>query len=131
MAQLPQVVVAQRRRAAQARGVGAVVVVQAQAGVPGALVFNLQVHIHRAREAPFLHQRHHLAAGALVQLRQLGLRAIEVGHLPFLQRGHVVADGQGRIVLRTHHPHAADLGFRHLQEDDAVGHLLLGQVHVD
>ena len=33
-------------------------------------------------------------------------------------------------MLGAHHAHAADLGFGDLQEHDAVGHLLLGQVDV-
>ncbi len=130
MAALPQVVMAEREHGAQLLGVGAVIVVQARAGAPGAFVFDLEVDVHGAGELALPHQRHDLAAGRTVERRQLDLRLIEVGHLAFLQRRHLFADLQRRIVLRAHHAQTPHLGLGHLQNHDPARHLLLGQVDV-
>jgi hypothetical protein len=92
VAQLPEVVVADRGHGAQIPGVGAVVVVQADTAMPGVLVVHLQVDVHGPRALAFADQRHNLAAGALVQRRQLTLDLGEVRYIAFLQGRDIVTD---------------------------------------
>ncbi|CRQ89548.1 hypothetical protein PAERUG_E5_London_17_VIM_2_12_12_05237 [Pseudomonas aeruginosa] len=131
VAELPEVVVAQRNHRAQVTGVGAVVVVQADAGVPGILVFHLQVDVHGAGPLALAHHRQHLAAGGAVDLRQLALDLGEVGHLALLQGRHFLAQLHRRIVLGADHPDATDSGLGDLQVDHPAAHLLLRQLDVD
>src|SRR5450830_89063 len=130
VAQLPEVVVADRGHHAQILGIGAVVVVQADTGVPGALVIHLQVDVHGPRALAFANQRHDLATWALVQRRQLALDLGEVRYVAFLQGRDIVTDLHRRIVLGTDHADPADLGFTDLQVDDAALDLLLRQLDV-
>ncbi|MNF76001.1 hypothetical protein D3C84_580960 [compost metagenome] len=129
VAQLPQVVVAEAGDTAQLFGVGAVVVVQAQTGLPRVLVFNLQVDVHGPWALTFAHQRHDLATGVLVQFCQFSLHLGEVRHLAFFQRRYVVANFHRRIVLGADDTNPANLGFADLQINDAVLDLLLRQLH--
>ncbi|MNX96125.1 hypothetical protein D3C86_1284270 [compost metagenome] len=126
--QLPQVVVAKARNAAQFFGVGAVVVVQTETGLPWVLVLNFQVDIHGSGALAFAYQRHHLAPRVLVELRQFALHLGKVRDLAFLQRRYVVANFHWRIVLGADDTHPADLGFADLQIDDAVLDFLLRQL---
>ena len=128
MTELPQVVVAEAGDAAQLLGVGAVIVIEADAGRPRILVFDLQIDIHGAGALTFAHQWHDLAARRFIELRQFALDLGEVRHLAFLQRRDVVANVQRRIVFGADHAHPANLGFTDLQIDDAIGHGLLGQL---
>ncbi|MCY1511664.1 hypothetical protein D9M68_461000 [compost metagenome] len=130
MAHLPEVVVAQRGAGAQLARVGAVVIVEADAAAPRALVLDLQVDVHRARHGAGAHQRHHLALGAAVERGELGLGLVEVGHAALLQRRHLVAHVERRVVLGAHHAHAAHAGLVDLQEHHALRDLLFGQVDV-
>ena len=61
-------------------------------------------------------------------MRQFALDLGEVRRLAFLQRRHVVAEVQRRIMFGADHPHPSDLGFADLQIDDAVRYRLLRQL---
>ncbi|MNL09743.1 hypothetical protein D3C87_1305150 [compost metagenome] len=131
VAELPEVVVPQRGGGAQGLGIGAVVVVQADAGAPRAAVVHLQVDIHRAGQAALPDQRRHLALGAAIHGGQLRLYLREVGHGAFLQRRHLLAYLARGVVLGAHHAHAAHARLADLQEHDAAADLLLGQLDID
>ena len=108
-AELPEVVVAQRNHRAQVTGVGAVVVVQADAGVPGILVF----HCRSTSIVPGRWPSRTIGSTwrpGVRLTRQLALDLGEVGYLALLQGRHFLAQLHRRIVLGADHPDATDSG---------------------